>query len=224
MPKHTEKKCEVRTIKHVYSNDEKLTIGNELAHAHEKLGQIEAEFDEVKASFKAKTTEQEAKVGVLATNLRNGYDMRSARVWVTMIPKTGKKEWRLETDDSDCLPVLIEDMQPEDYQAAMELAEREFEAKEEIQLFAPAGASSGILVVGRVRDRWYSAIRCNVAGEILSENLSTEGKSWKNRRDCVRQTAARFMAWVTDTHDADIAAGFASQVDDVVQSHKEREE
>ena len=224
MPKHTEKKCEVRTIKHVYTNDEKLIIGNDLAHAHEKLGQIEAEFDEVKAGFKARAAEQEAKVGVLATNLRNGYDMRSARVWVTMIPKTGKKEWRLETDDSDAIPVLIEAMEPEDYQAAMELAEREFEAKEEIQLFNPAGASNGILVVGRVKDRWYSAIRCNVAGEILSENLSTEGKSWKNRRDCVRQTCARFSAWVTDVHGADIAAGFASQVDDVIQAHKEREE
>lgn len=222
--KQDQRPCEVRQVKHEYTVPEKVQLGSELAHAHEKLGNIEKEFEEVRTGFKARIAAQEAQVGVLATNLRNGYDFRAERVWVTMRPKDKKKDWRLEGDDETAAPVLTEDMTPDDFQYQFQMDERKFEAKEEIVLFPSVGDAYGNLIVGRSKDRWFSALRMRVAGMDLVESLNLEGKNWKNRRDCVRQSVARASAWIADKHGLEVANGFAAGFDDVIAAHKEREE
>jgi hypothetical protein len=123
-------KTELKTVKHSFTSDERLALGIDLARQHGVMAGIEAEFDQIKSAYKARTAEAEAKVGSLSTALVNGFDMRQVSCVVVFRPKDRKKDYFLESvwenaTSPDYLtgPVLTEDMTRDDFQAELIQAE-----------------------------------------------------------------------------------------------------
>ena len=115
------RKLQQKLVRITLTDADRLRIGKDLSEAIGRQRNTEMEFDDVKASYKAKLTAVEADVDRLSTTLSVGFEMRLENLWVRFLPKTGKKEFRLERQTEKDEPVLIEDMGPDDY--ALELIE-----------------------------------------------------------------------------------------------------
>lgn len=227
----------VKNVRHNFTPDEKVQYGSELAQGYGTLRGIESEFEKVKAAFKSRTAEAESSIDRLSTNITNGFEYRDERCVLVLFPKDSKKSYYLEKEVEaaakehgepgwvHCEPALTEAMTDEDFQANLLEAESLFEAREEIQLFPPAGESDGVLVVGRLKDKWYSALRVNIQGQgSIEERLDMEQSGSKKRPDAVKRTVKRFREWVVDTAGKEVASGFDNDLDAVIEAHKEREE
>ena len=197
---------------------------------------VEAEFDQVKASFKARTAECEARIDSLSTGLINGFDMRPERCVVVFRPADRKKDFYLEADykantdglglvpaPSAKLPALIEDMTWDDFQADLLQAESAFDAREEIELFKPAAGDEGKLVVGRLAGKWFSALRVKIGKMELTERLDAEQKCVKERSAAISISVKRFQKWAKDNL-KDLAKGFETAAEEIIEAHKERAE
>jgi hypothetical protein len=241
MPEKTPKqelKIEVKNVKHVFTPEELNEIGGNLARSIAAARGIESEFDQVKASYKAKTTEAEARIDNLSTARMNGFDMRSERCVVFFRPTDSKKDYWLESDARIIpngnrvdlglvalgkLPVLTEDMTRDDFQADLLQAESKFDLREEIELFKPAEGDQGILVVGRFGGKWFSALRVRIGKLQLEERLDSEQKAFKLRPDAISTAVKRVNEWAR-ANLKDLAAGFQASFNAVAESHKERAE
>src|SRR5262245_48383874 len=126
-------KIETKFIKHTFTPDERAQLSNDLVVALATRTTTEKEFENVKATWKAKVTESEARVDTVAATLRAGFEMRQTRCRVTYRPKDRKKDYFLEAQQ-DGEPVLIEEMTEADFQADLLAAESAFELREEITL------------------------------------------------------------------------------------------
>lgn len=219
-----ETKFETKVVRHVFTDVEKLDLGQQLAREAENLESIEGNFEEVKAEYKAKVAASEARSKLLFQYVRNGFQTREARCWATLLPKVGKKEWRLEGQDETAEPVLVENMEPHDYQLELIRGEARFGHREELQLFLPVDGASGILAVGMFRDRWYGAVRISLSGKSIDERLDPEAKAVKHRKDCVRVHAKRALEWIRETHGDDVAEGFAGSINALIADNSERAE
>jgi hypothetical protein len=220
----------VKNVKHTFTNDELNQIGADLARSIGQLRGIEAELDQVKASFKAKVTECEARINSLSTDRVNGFDMRNERCIVLFRPNDRKKDFFLESDAAmldeahhGLTPMLIEDMTREDFQFELLQAESVFDHREEIQLFPPADLDFGTLVVGEFGQKWFGALRIRIGKLELTERLDSEQKAFKNRADAVAMSVKRVKQWAKDNL-KDLSKGFTDQFDAVVEEHKERAE
>jgi len=114
-------KIEVKAVKHVFTLEERDEVGGMLARALATLRGINAEFDEVKASYKFKIAEAEAAIGSLETKRTNGFEFRSENCRVVYRAKDRKKDYFLENDPADAAPVLTESMTAEDFQADLDM-------------------------------------------------------------------------------------------------------
>ena len=217
-------KTETKTVRHDFTPEERNEIGGDLARAIATARGVEEEFDEVKAAYKAKLTSAQARIGTLSTSLMNGFELRAAKCRVVYRPKDRKKDFFLVDAPEDAPPVLTEDMEQEDYAQDLIQAESKFENREEIQLFNPAAGSSGTLVVGRQKGRWFSALRITVGHSRIEERLDSEQKSVKARWDAVRLAGKRAMDWLTETLGAEAAKGFKDPIQTALDAHREREE
>lgn len=65
-----------RTVKHVFSDVEKLYKADQLAEAMENKLQAEEEFDTIKKNFKAKIEAHESAAKTLQREIRSGFEMR----------------------------------------------------------------------------------------------------------------------------------------------------
>lgn len=65
-----------RTVKHVFSDVEKLHKADQLAEAMENKLQAEEEFDTIKKNFKAKIEAHESAAKTLQREIRSGFEMR----------------------------------------------------------------------------------------------------------------------------------------------------
>lgn len=203
----------VKSVRHNYTDDERKALNEDLLKNLERKSQTEAEFQQVKSRFKAKLDEAEARTTTLCINLRNGWEQRSVECRVVYRPADRKKDfYRLDTDTL----ALTEDMEPADYQAELLQAESGFENKESISLWE-AGADKGLLIVGRLKDRWYSALRCNVGRQ------SSEQPAFKNRFDAINRAAKRLKTWLKENL-GDNAKGFEEPILKAVEAHRERAE
>jgi hypothetical protein len=220
-----------KSVKHTFNPEERNQIGGDLARAIAGLRGTEAEFDQVKASYKAKTTEHEAKIDSLSTALMNGFELRNERCVVLYRPADRKKDYYLEKDYAQLqegelvtIPaVLIEDMTADDFQAELLQAEAQFECREELPLFQPANGDSGILVVGRLNDRWFTALRVSIGKCVINERLDSEQRSYKKRADAVKEATRRVSQWAKDNL-KEAAKGFEDGFRAVSEAQKEREE
>jgi len=215
-------KIETKTIKHVFTADERAQLHNDLLVALATKDTTDDDFENVKATWKAKVTEAEARVGTLAATLRAGFDMRNARCRVVFRPLDRKKDYFLD-GQPDSPPVLIEDMTETDFQEDLIAAEAEFELREEIELFPPTPTDNGILVVGRQNDRWFSAVRIRVGSKSISERLDSEQRNYKNRFDAIKQSAKTAQTWLKDNFKEN-AKGFDGPIETAIEAHRERTE
>lgn len=78
-----------------------LAAGKQLAEANEDLVAIENEKSEVTATFKAKTTAAEARIGEFSRKVRNGYEYRQVPCVIQFdTPEVGMKQTiRTDTDE-----------------------------------------------------------------------------------------------------------------------------
>jgi len=231
-------KIETKSVKHTFTPEERDQLGGDLARCVGSIRSIEAEFDQVKAGYKAKTAEAASRVESLSTALVNGFEMRNKRCVVAYRPQERQKDYLLEADvlkmkiAESAVPgfvvelagvVLTEPMTAEDFQAELIMAESKFDTREEITLFPPTERDRGVLVVGRFAGVWFSALRVNIGKLSLEERLDSEQRSFKKRADAVSHAVKRVKEWLK-TNLKDHAKGFETSFDAVVDAHKEREE
>lgn len=218
-----QERYENRHVKHVFSVEERNVIGGELARAIAHARGMEAEFDQIKASYKAKAAAASASVEGLSTAIMNGFEMRNKRCRVVFRPKDKKKDFYPEDSKPGDLPVLTEDMTQDDFQTELIQAESKFDTKDNIVLFE-AGEDKGSLVVGRLNDKWYSALRIRIGKNQLTQRLDSEQKSYKIRFDAISVAAKAAMNWLKETLGTDNAKGFAEKISAAIQPHAERAE
>lgn len=231
-------KTETKNIKHTFTHEEREQLGGDLARAFGALRGVESEFDQVKASYKSKVAEAEARIDRISTNITNGFELRDAPCVVTFRPVDKEKDYWLEEDAKlipngvaiadglkaiGKLPMLTEKMTPDDFQQELIEAESKFDAREEIELFKPAEGDRGILVVGRLAGKWFSALRVKIGKIELNERLDAEQKCCKARSDAVSVAIKRVNEWAKNNL-KDLAAGFQESFKGVLNSQKERAE
>lgn len=220
-------KSEVKNIKHVFTHEEREALGGDLARSFGTLRGIEAEFDQVKASYKSKTAEAEARIDRISTSITNGFEMRDVPCFVVYRPKDKEKDYYLSeliaASPNGFFPALTEKMTADDFQQELIQAESVFDAREEIALFKPADGDRGILVVGRLAGKWFSALRVKIGKLELNERLDAEQKCFKTRPDAVAVAVKRVNAWAKDNL-KDLAKGFQESFNAVAEAHKERAE
>lgn len=91
-----EKKTEL--LKHIFNDQEKQKIGEDLAASIQKINGFEDQLVSVSSSLKASIKEQEASVNKMANNLRQGYDYRETDVEIEFNWNKGKViKTRLDT-------------------------------------------------------------------------------------------------------------------------------
>ena len=211
---------EMRAVKHVLTRDERDSTGSSLARALTDKRGIETEFDQVKASYKAKLTAADTQIQLLSTTLCAGFEMRQKLVYPEYDPKAGKKRWFLADSATDSDPVLVEDMTPGDYQMDLIRGESPFGNKEEIVL-CPYVDSDGVsLIVGSFNGYWYSSLRGKIGSHTLTERLDTEQQCYTERFQAVETAAVRLKRHLTKWFGKDTAVGFNTHIDAAVQSQK----
>lgn len=223
-PPKPEPKFEVKLVRHNYTPEERVKLSDDLVRLYGKARGIKSEFDQVKASFKSRKAEVEAKIEKISTDITNRWDMRNKRCRVEYQPKIRKKFFYAEDAPPGADPDCVEDMTKEDFQADLIQAESKFEVREEITLFPQAGSDRGVLVVGRLNGRWFSALRISVGGRQITERLDSEQKSVKERADAVKTAGKRALQWLTDNLGTKASKGFEASIGETIQNHKERSE
>lgn len=117
-------KTEIKNVRYSFSPTEMQDLGKSLACSFGSLRDIEAEFDGIKASYKSKTAEAEARIDRLSTDITNGFVMRDTPCFVVYRPADKEKDFYLtELDASraiegayEVVPVLTEKMTANDFQ------------------------------------------------------------------------------------------------------------
>ena len=223
-------KVEVKSVKHDFTTDEHRQLGGDLARCISGLRGIEAEFDQVKASYKSKTTEAEARIDKISTDITNGFEFRNERCLVILDLKESKKHFYLESAlvkgelPKGLEPVLTEPLTDADRQTELLEAESEFDARQDIALFPATESDSGILTVGRLGGKWYSALRIKIGTRVINERLDSEQACSKKRTDQIKRACKRFVEWVEENLGREEAKGFKNQIELVKAEHADREE
>jgi hypothetical protein len=220
----TQPKIEVKSVKHLFTLDERDALGGEIAQQLAKLRGLEAELQQVKDSYKAKTSECEAKIDSLTTQRINGFEFRNKRCRVDFRPKERRKLYFLEDAPADAQAVAIEDMTAADFQADLIQAEAKFEHREEIELFKPVGNDRGVMAVGKFNGTWFAALRVNIGTLKVEERLDSEQACAKKRHDIIKRSSKRFLELLTERAGRDVAKGFEQGIAAVIDAQKEREE
>lgn len=219
-----------RSVKHVFTPEERNTYNGELLNALEACSNAQLEFDSIKATYKAKITEAEAKIGTLATTLRAGWEMRVKDVEVRFRPADKKKDFYLPgVEAKDGKPGLAEvflfteDMTSEDFAQDLIRAESIFSNRTEIPLWN-AGEDNGTVIIGQLGARWYSAVRGKIGKQAIDERLDSEQRSYKKRFDAISKAADRAVEWIEETLGKETAKGFVEPIKAVLDIEKEKVE
>lgn len=215
-------KIETKSVKHTFTQTELLELGEQLSSKLVEYNSIDKEFDSLKQQYKSKLETAEAESCLLRDKLHAKWEFRPTRVFPVFRPKDRQKDYYLEgADPKKDKPVLTEEMTGDDFQTDLLQTEAKFERRAEIELFKPAGDASGAMILGRQNDRWYAALSIVVDGHATTEQLTTEGKAFKERKDAVAQAGKRAMNWLTEKLGKDNAKGFEASIRAAVDSQKE---
>lgn len=221
-----------KNVKHTFTPEEIAGLNTEFRQSFANLKSVEAEFDSVKASYKAKTTEAESRMETLNATLQAGFEMRQKDCVVIFRPADRKKDFYLPDafDDNnpgipkpDAAPVAVEDMTQDDFEQDLIQVEGEFEHRVELPLW-DAGSDKGKLVVGFLRGRWFAAVRGNVGALKLEERLNSEQPATKKRIDAIVRAEKRVNEWLKTNLGKDTAKGFADAIEKVVEGEREKVE
>ena len=227
----------VKKVKHTFSPAEVAELNVDFGQAFDNVQAVNKDADAQKAVLNSKITEAESRMTTLRATINAGFEIRDKRCIVVLMRKEGKKLCFLESDYLraveengepgwiHCHEVATEEMTNDDYQQELLEAESAFELREEIELFKPVGEASGILVVGRLKDKWYSALRVKIPGKVLlEERLDAAQPETKYRADQVHRSVKRFKELLVENLGKDHAKGFDESLAAVIEAHKEREE
>lgn len=208
-------KTEIKKVSHVFSEPEIADLNQQFRRAYNQVKVIGEEFDSVKANYKARIAESEARATTLDSLITAGFELRDKTCVVVFAYKDKKKHYFLETDcdkegvpNKDAKPVVTDEMTEGDFQVDMLESESKFEAREEIVLFPATENNCGVLVVGQHGGKWHGALCAVIGGRKLSERLDSEQPSCKKRPDAVSKAIKRFAAWITETLGKEVAKGF----------------
>ena len=213
-----------KVVKHTFTEPERREMGNELARAHGSVKQIETEFEGVKASYKAKISEKESIIETLSTNLVNGFTMKEKDCRVVFdVPASKKRFYAAESTDNT--EVLAEEaMTQDDFQKELIEAESVFGKRKEIELFPSIDQDRGVLVVGQLKDRWYSALRLTIGKKKLEERLDSEQKSFKQRYAAIKTAIARADEWLSASFGKESSKGFTDGFTAILHTELDKEE
>jgi len=218
-----------KSVKHTFTAEEVATLNTEFRQAFANLKSVEAEFDSVKASYKAKTTEAESRMETLNAILQAGFEMRVEDCIVIFRPSAKKKDFFLQMDlvegelAQNVTPCATEDMTQEDFEQDLIRAESTFDKRVEIVLW-DAGDDHGMMIVGTQLGRWFAAVRGNVGARKLEERLDNEQRSTKKRFDAIGQAAKRVQDWLKANLGKDAAKGFDEVIAKVLEDEKDKVE
>lgn len=223
MSTNHEPRIEEKLVKHVFSAAEVAENHTKLMGALDRVEQVEAEFDQVKASYKAKIEEASCQVANVRNAIRAGFEQRTKKCRVEYRPADNKKDF-IPVDDPAQAVVLTEEMEESDRQIELIQAESAFDRREEIELWAPTDHDRGVLAVGRLRGKWYGALRVVIGGQHLTERLDSEQATTKKRVDTITRKAKALRDWLKDKLGVEAAKGFIEPVEKALEAHAEREE
>lgn len=208
-----------KSVKHSFTKEEVAQLNVDFGLAYDHLRTVEAEFDSVKASYKAKTQEAESTMTMLRASINAGFEFRMKELCVVFRTADKKKDYYLVppsefkgSPQDFAMPVLTEDMTTDDFQQDLIQAESIFSNRKELTLWQ-AGNDLGLLIIGQLGAKWYSALRCNVGAIKLEERLDSEQKAFKERQMAVNVGANRAEAWLEDNLGVDTAKGFVDSLD-----------
>lgn len=219
-----------KNVKHCFTAEERVKLSDDLVVALDAKTNAEAEFDSVKATYKAKITEAESRVGTLASSLRAGFDMRVKDCILEFRPEDRQKDYFLavpkdgktsELTKGDL--ALTEPMTPGDFQQELIAADSVYEKRASITLFPSVGDDYGLIVVGELSGKWYAAGRVKIGSKVLEERLNAEQRSFKQRYDAIVNAAKRVSKWAGEQLKSD-AKGFEAPIKAAVEAEKERVE
>lgn len=210
-----------KKVRHTFTGEERTALSQDLLGALSDRTNAEAEFDSIKAQYKAKVTAAEAKVESVAATLRTGWEFREKMCKVELVPEKRQKFFYL-ADDETKTPLIWEDMSPQDWQLDLVRAEAKFEPKSEIVLW-DTYPDKGIIVVGKFENRWFSAIRLTVGVNTIEERLDSEQTSVKDRFIAIQRAEARAKKWLKEIL-KDTAKGFEEPITKAVESEREKVE
>jgi len=230
-------KTTIRSVKHTFTVEEVAVLNTDFRQAFANLKAVEAEFDKVKASYKAKTTEAESVMETLNATLQAGFEHRDEKCVVVLNAKASKKLFFLESvaaklneaspdplDWPEEKAAIVEAMTTEDFQKELVEAESKFDLFKEIVIFPAAGNDSGVLAVGRLNGKWYSALRVTIGQRKIEERLDSEQTCSKKRSVQIERSLGRFLIWVEEQLGREAAKGFKNHVELVKTEQADREE
>lgn len=221
-----------KSVKHTFTPEEVATLNVDFGQAYDAVRSAEADFDAVKAVHKAKIQEAETKMVLLRATINAGFEYRETELVVVFRPADKKKDYYLPIPPGDPFyqpwlkgvnPVLTEDMEPDDFQRDLIQAESIFSDRKEIELWA-SDQDRGLIIVGQLAGRWYSALRCNVGVTRLEERLDSEQKSTKQRGPAILCAVSRVNQWLDSFLDKDTVKGFQEDINDAVKAEQEKVE
>ena len=227
-----------RAVKHVFTTPEIAQLNTDFRQSFATLKSVEAEFDSVKASYKAKTTEAESRMETLNATLQAGFEIRDKNCAVIMDMKAGKKyffleeqipeEWEKHYATVESWPkekaVFTEPITEADRQQELIEAESKFEKCESIQLFKATPKDSGTLTVGRLDGKWFSSLNFTIGGKSVAERLDSEQSCSKKRIDQIGRAIKTFQGWLEENLGREEAKGFKNHLELIKAEHSEREE
>jgi hypothetical protein len=210
-----------KKVRHTFTAEERTGLSQDLLGALSDRTNAEAEFDSIKAQYKAKVTAAEARVESVAATLRTGWEFREKLCKVELVPEKRQKFFYLADDEAKA-PLIWEDMNPQDWQLDLIRAESKFDPKSEIVLW-DAPPDKGIIVVGKFENRWYSAVRLSVGANSLEERLDSEQTAMKDRFIAIQRAESRAKKWLKDNL-KETAKGFEDPISKAVEAEREKVE
>lgn len=209
-----------RTVKHTYTAEEREEKHMGLLNALAVKDAETAEFESLKAVHKSKISEAEAQVATLVSQLRAGFEPRAKDCRIEFRTSERKKDvYLVETG----VLVATEDMTSDDFQQDLLRAESVFERKAEVTLW-DAGMDKGVLVLGRLNGRWFSALRLRVGDKTLDQRLDSEQRSVTTRQAAIELAASECLAWLEERAGKECASGFRAKIMAASDSQKDKEE
>lgn len=214
-----------KSCKHIFTLAEVAQLNVDFGNAYDAVKSAEADFDAVKSVHKAKITEAESRMTTLRATINAGFEMRVKELTCVFRPKDKKKDFYCYVPDGDPFPkpLLTEDMTSDDFQQELIQAESVFSKQKKIELWN-AGEDKGLLIVGQLGDKWYSAIRGNVGKQTIEERLDSEQKAFKERKAAIAMAAKRCDEWLALTLGKDAAKGFRSGIETAVAGEADKVE
>jgi hypothetical protein len=220
---------QLKTVKHLFTKEELLELGQQLAEHHERLVSVISEEKMVSKRYKSARAELESKIASASTDLKSGFQMRDENVVVIMFPKERVKRYWLQGDDPKKNKdgfVLQEPMLQSDYQQELLPEEIRFEKSETFDLFPKTDTDYGTMTVAfePKQKLWRAAFSAKIGDKELREELTVKTPAAKKRPEAISRAATRFQKWIVKELGKDVAKGFDEPVSAAIEPHRERVE